>query len=67
MVYYDGMQNDARMNVGLAISAMALGAVVVNHMEVVELSKNGEGQLKGAVVKDTETGEVLNVKAKVQY
>ncbi|KAJ3086340.1 mitochondrial glycerol-3-phosphate dehydrogenase [Quaeritorhiza haematococci] len=39
MVYYDGAHNDSRMNVALAMTAIAHGAVCANHVEVVELIK----------------------------
>ncbi|KAG9296312.1 hypothetical protein G9A89_014904 [Geosiphon pyriformis] len=64
MVYYDGQHNDARMNVALALTAIANGAVIANHAEVIGLIKNEKGEVNGARVKDTLTGEELNVKAK---
>ncbi|POV94997.1 hypothetical protein PSHT_15898 [Puccinia striiformis] len=36
VVYYDGSHNDSRMNMALIMSAVHQGAVVANHMEVVE-------------------------------
>jgi glycerol-3-phosphate dehydrogenase len=52
LVYYDGMHNDSRMNVSLALTAALYGATVVNHIEVTGLEKDADGKLCGARVKD---------------
>ena len=52
MVYYDGAHNDSRMNVGIAATAALYGATIVNHMEVTGLTKDADGNLNGATVKD---------------
>lgn len=68
IVYYDGQQDDARMNLAIALTAARQGATVVNHVEVVKLLKKtdsrGDEKLCGATVKDTITGKVWDVKAK---
>ncbi|KAG0096238.1 mitochondrial glycerol-3-phosphate dehydrogenase [Podila epicladia] len=64
MVYYDGQHNDSRMNVALGLTAVQYGAVIANHVEVVELIKDENKRLCGARVKDTLTGKEFNVKAK---
>ena len=68
MVYYDGMHNDARMNVSLALTAAGYGAVVTNHTEVLSLLKtkkeDGTEVCSGVKVRDTVSGEVFDVKAK---
>ncbi|GBB94466.1 hypothetical protein RclHR1_02360024 [Rhizophagus clarus] len=64
MVYYDGQHNDARMNVAIALTAISLGAVVANHVEVKKLAKNEEGKVSGAYVRDTLTGEEWLIRAK---
>ncbi|SAL98048.1 hypothetical protein [Absidia glauca] len=64
LVYYDGQHNDARMNVALALTAAYHGATVANHCEVMELTKNEEGHVNGAMLKDTLTGDEWSVKAK---
>ncbi|XP_046386754.1 glycerol-3-phosphate dehydrogenase, mitochondrial [Ischnura elegans] len=70
IVYYDGQQNDARMNLVLALTATRHGATVANHVEVTSLLKgkekgpNGAPQLIGARVKDRLTGEEWNVSAR---
>jgi glycerol-3-phosphate dehydrogenase len=56
------------MNVALAMTAIQQGAVVANHVEVTELVKtqeDGRGQIAGARVRDTLTGDTWEIKAKV--
>lgn len=68
VVYYDGQQNDTRMNIALILTAIEHGAVAANHTEVVSLIKkagvNGEERVMGARVRDRLTGEEFDVKAK---
>jgi glycerol-3-phosphate dehydrogenase len=52
LVYYDGQQNDSRMNVSLALTAALYGATTVNHLEVTRLEKDASGRLYGARVRD---------------
>lgn len=63
MVYYDGAQNDSRMNITLMLSAVEQGAVALNHTEVLELVKAND-KITGAVLRDNLTGEELRVKCK---
>lgn len=53
------------MNVALALTAAYHGATVANHCEVTNLTKNEQGHINGAVMKDTLTGDEWTVKAKV--
>lgn len=68
IVYYDGQQDDARMNLAVALTAARQGATVVNHVEVTKLLKKkdaqGKEKLCGAMVKDMLTGKEWEVKAK---
>ncbi|GAM82892.1 hypothetical protein ANO11243_008780 [Dothideomycetidae sp. 11243] len=70
LVYYDGAHNDSRMNVSLAMTAALYGATVVNHLEVTSLTKDSNGRLNGAVVKDLvqdkdgKTPQEFNIRAK---
>ncbi|XP_077281333.1 glycerophosphate oxidase 1 isoform X3 [Temnothorax americanus] len=68
IVYYDGQQDDARMNLAVALTASRHGATVVNHVKVVNLLKgldrDGQRVLVGAHLKDELTGEEWDVKAK---
>ena len=49
IVYYDGMHNDARMCLSIAITAARLGANIANHVEVLDLIKK-DGVVAGARV-----------------
>ncbi|XP_011159595.2 glycerol-3-phosphate dehydrogenase, mitochondrial isoform X2 [Solenopsis invicta] len=68
IVYYDGQQDDARMNLAVALTASRHGATVVNHVKVVNLLKgldrDGKRVLVGAHLRDELTGEEWDVKAK---
>lgn len=78
VVYYDGMHNDARMNLALILTAVKEGAVVANYVSATKLLKTpqiedtsfassseaGGGKLYGAEVRDTITGEGWEVHAK---
>ncbi|RYO86503.1 hypothetical protein DL766_003052 [Monosporascus sp. MC13-8B] len=70
LVYYDGAHNDSRMNVSIAMTAAVYGATILNHAEVIGLTKNENGKLNGAVVKDripersNQIGEEFKIKAK---
>ncbi|XP_024939143.1 glycerol-3-phosphate dehydrogenase, mitochondrial isoform X1 [Cephus cinctus] len=68
IVYYDGQQDDARMNLAVALTASRHGATVVNHVSVVNLLKgldrDGKRVLTGAHLRDELTGEEWDVKAK---
>ncbi|KAI7863118.1 FAD dependent oxidoreductase-domain-containing protein [Spinellus fusiger] len=64
LVYYDGQHNDARMNVALALTAAYHGATVANHCEVISLTKNEQGNVNGAKLRDTLTGDEWEVQAK---
>lgn len=60
-----GQHNDSRMNMALIMTAVQQGAIVANHVEVVELLKDEQGQVRGTKMKDIITGEEWVVKAKV--
>jgi glycerol-3-phosphate dehydrogenase len=57
LVYYDGQQNDSRMNISLALTAALYGATTVNHLEVTRLEKDEDGRLCGVYVRDLITKE----------
>ncbi|ODQ67759.1 DAO-domain-containing protein [Nadsonia fulvescens var. elongata DSM 6958] len=61
LVYYDGSQNDSRMNVSLAITAIEKGADILNHIQVVELIKDNNGKVNGVVAQDLESGSKTNI------
>uniref|UniRef100_A0A6B2E8E4 Glycerol-3-phosphate dehydrogenase n=1 Tax=Phlebotomus kandelakii TaxID=1109342 RepID=A0A6B2E8E4_9DIPT len=68
IVYYDGQQDDARMNLAIALTAARHGAAVCNHIQVTELLKkkdaSGKQVLCGAKVKDTISNKEWTIKAK---
>lgn len=68
LVYYDGQQEDARMNLSIVMTAARAGATVCNYAEVVKLlrspNKDGVEEVCGAVVRDRMTGKEHIVKAK---
>ncbi|WFD01155.1 glycerol-3-phosphate dehydrogenase [Malassezia yamatoensis] len=68
VVYYDGQQNDTRMNIALVLSAVQHGATAANHCEVVALNKQTDDQGKetivGARLRDRLNNEEFEVKAK---
>lgn len=70
VVYFDGQQDDTRMNIALVLTAIQHGAVAANHTEVVALNKtpaggdDKPGRIIGARLRDMLTGEEFDVKAK---
>jgi glycerol-3-phosphate dehydrogenase len=61
--YWDGQFDDARLAITLARTAVAKGAIVLNHCPVTALIREG-GKVKGVVVCDAETGAALRIAAK---
>ncbi|KAK9870611.1 hypothetical protein WA026_008172 [Henosepilachna vigintioctopunctata] len=67
LVYYDGQQDDARMNLAIALTAIRHGATVANHISVTNILKTKEGNKEvicGVEVKDEMSGETWKVPAK---
>lgn len=65
LVYHDGIFNDSRFCLSLAMTAISYGATVMNYIQVVQLLKDSTtGKLLGAKLKDRETGQIFTVKAK---
>jgi hypothetical protein len=54
------------MNVALAMTAACYGATVANHCEVTSLTKDQDGNVNGAHLKDNLTGDEWTIKAKVK-
>ena len=61
--YFDAQMDDARLAVAIARTAAAEGATVTTGTAVVGLLREGE-RVVGALVRDEETGEVLDVRAR---
>jgi glycerol-3-phosphate dehydrogenase len=64
VVYQDAQFDDARLAVTLALTLADLGGVAVNYLSAVGLIKEGE-LVRGARVRDEETGHESEVRAKV--
>ncbi|QSB15104.1 glycerol-3-phosphate dehydrogenase/oxidase [Natronosporangium hydrolyticum] len=62
--FYDGQVDDARLVVTLARTAASLGAAVVTSTRVTDLRDDGE-QITGARVRELESGEEIDVRARV--
>jgi len=65
IVYYDGQMNDTRMGLSIALTATQHGACIANRVKCVELLKDNDGKLKGALVQDTLTDKKWKIHAKV--
>lgn len=66
-VFYEGMHDDARTNLAIALTAATHGAAMANYTEVVDLISEGpdhSGRVVGAVVRDRISGDLITVRAK---
>jgi glycerol-3-phosphate dehydrogenase len=64
VIYYDGQFDDARLVINMVQTAGGLGATLVNYMDVTGLLKE-EDSVCGVTVRDTESGETHELRAKV--
>jgi len=64
IVYYDGQMNDTRYSLMVMLTAVQAGATVANYLNCEQFLKDDKGTIKGARVKDMETGEEFNIRAK---
>merc|ERR1719428_1618825 len=64
-VYYDGQQDDARMALLLALTAIDAGAVVANYVEVKSFIKDSTGKVCGVYAEDAFSPGAFPIKAKV--
>src|SRR6478736_3698225 len=64
IVYYDGQVDDARHTMTVARTAAAYGAVIRTSTQVVSFLKESD-RVAGVRVRDVETGEETEVKARV--
>ncbi|WP_440136920.1 FAD-dependent oxidoreductase [Georgenia satyanarayanai] len=62
--YWDASVDDSRLVTTLVRTAAAYGALAANRTQVVGLHKDASGRVAGAQVKDLETGELLDVRAR---
>ncbi|MHB1194419.1 MAG: glycerol-3-phosphate dehydrogenase/oxidase [Longimicrobiales bacterium] len=65
VVYHDGQFDDARLLIALARTAHAQGAALLNYAPVTGLLKDAEGFVCGVSLRDEESGEALELRAKV--
>ena len=65
VVYHDGQFDDARLIVHLAMTAAEQGAALLNYARVVGLSKDEDGFISGATVRNEESGEEMTVPGRV--
>jgi glycerol-3-phosphate dehydrogenase len=65
VLYHDGQFDDARLAVALARTAVEQGACVLNHARVVQLLKDEDGKVNGAVMEDALNGTRHTIHAKV--
>ncbi len=65
VIYHDGQFDDARLLVHLAMTAVEQGATLLNYARVVGLLKHRNGFVAGVRLRDEETGEELEARARV--
>lgn len=65
VAYHDGQFDDTRLLTHLMATAVDHGATVLNYASAIELPKNSEGIVSGAVIEDRESGEQFHLNAKV--
>ena len=64
VMYHDGQFDDTRLLVHLMMTAAEHGATLLNYAGVVELTKDGDGFVKGVVAVDGESGERYEIAAR---
>ena len=62
--YYDAQFDDARLLISILKRAAKLSAIVVNYLEVTELSKDQRGKVRGVVAVDEMSGNTVEVAAR---
>ncbi len=65
VLYHDGQFDDSRLAVNIAQTCIEQGATLLNHFQVTQLTKDGEGIVNGVVGKDMETDKEYVLPAKV--
>jgi len=66
VAYWDAQFDDARLAIALMRTAVRIGAVAINYVEVDRLELTG-GRVSATVARDTQTGERLELHAKVVF
>ena len=65
VVYHDGQFDDARLALALVRTVGDLGGTALNYLGVAALHKDASGRISGVRLVDAETGEPLDVVARV--
>ncbi len=65
VIYYDGQFDDARLLIHLAMTAADHGATLLNYCPATGLKRDADGYVNGVIARDEETGEELNIPAKI--
>lgn len=64
VLYHDGQFDDSRLAVNIAQTCIEKGATVLNHFQVVQLTKDSLDKVNGVVAKDRETNIEYKLSAK---
>lgn len=62
--FYDARVDDARLTIDLVRTAVGLGALAATRAQVVDMTTDQAGTVTGAIIRDLETGEQMQVKAR---
>lgn len=65
VVYYDGQFDDARLSITLLRTFLDHGGTALNYMPVTGFTKAPSGRINGVRVRDTETGNELEIMGRV--
>jgi glycerol-3-phosphate dehydrogenase len=65
VVYFDGQFDDARLLIHLAMTAADHGAALVNYCPATGMLRDADGYVNGVTARDEETGEELQIPARV--
>jgi glycerol-3-phosphate dehydrogenase len=65
VIYYDGQFDDARLLINMAATAAEQGAILLNYVKVVGLTKDSEGLVDGVIAQELEKGKKFKAKAAV--
>jgi len=64
VTYSDGVEDDARFSIAVALSAVDRGATVATRARVTDLLSDGQGRISGVTVQDLLAGNELDVRAR---
>lgn len=65
VVFTEGHFDDGRMALTMALTAISMGAVMLNHTRVIKLLKDAHGKVFGVRCRDELTGKEYNVHSRV--